>query len=118
MMPGLVRRRGELDSARLATLAGRHLGLDHDRADFLREPGRLFGRAREPAPRDRDAVADQERLGRVLLEVHSVCSLVKGKTLLAADTRRYTQIHADTFRPEIPVKRHVFHERLSALICG
>jgi hypothetical protein len=60
----------EPDAAGLAALAGRHLCLDHAGPQLLCGLRRLAGVVREHAPRRVDAGRAQERLGRMLLEVH------------------------------------------------
>jgi hypothetical protein len=68
---GLVGRLRELDPARLATAPGQHLRLDDDRAaELVRGGARLLGRRREPPVGDGDAVALEELLALVLVEVH------------------------------------------------
>ena len=74
---GLFRARGQLDAAGLAALAGRHLRLDHARADPPRRLAGLVRRPRQHALRRGDARCPQQRLGRVLLEVHAETSVTR-----------------------------------------
>ena len=62
---------GELDAARLATTADKHLRLDDDGpAEFLRRLARFRRRGRQPPLRHGDADAGEELLSLVLVEIH------------------------------------------------
>ena len=62
---------GELDPAGLAAAAGQHLRLDDDRPAELRGRGpRLLGARREPPLGHGNAVAAEELLPLVLVQVH------------------------------------------------
>jgi len=68
---GFVRPGGELHPARPAASAGEHLRLDDDRpTELLGCATGLRGRRCEPPLRHRDAVAAQELLALVLVQVH------------------------------------------------
>jgi hypothetical protein len=75
-LPGFIRRSGALDASGLAALARGHLRLDHARPEFGGCHGRLGRICAENTLRHRDASGPQnQRLGRVLLEVHHQLSL-------------------------------------------
>jgi hypothetical protein len=68
---GLVGAVRELDTTRLAAAAGQYLGLDDDGlAELLRRSPGLLRRLRHTPLRHRDAVAPEELLALVLVEVH------------------------------------------------
>ena len=68
---GFLRRIGELDATGLAASAGRHLGLDHARADLRRCCSRIFRTQAQNAARHRNAGGRQDqRFRRVFFEVH------------------------------------------------
>ena len=73
----LVRVLRELDAAGLAAPAGQHLRLDDDGASELLGGGAsLGGRQRDAALGDGDAVAGEQFLALVLVEVHAVRFLI------------------------------------------
>ncbi len=70
---GLVGAGRELDAAGLAATAGEHLRLDDDRAaELLCRGARLGRRVGDAALGDGDAVAGEQLLALVLIEVHAI----------------------------------------------
>ena len=68
----LLRRGGELHAAGLAAAADQDLGLDHDRAaDALGGGAGLLGRRGRLALEERHAVAREDLLAPILLELHA-----------------------------------------------
>ena len=63
---------GDLDAAGLAAAAGQHLRLDDDAAaaERLGAGSSLFGRVRDAALAGRDAVAGEELLALMFVEIH------------------------------------------------
>ena len=66
------------DAARLATPADRHLRLDGHPTQLARGGGRLVGRPRQAARRDRDARGGEPLFRLVLEQLHRRASLEKG----------------------------------------
>jgi hypothetical protein len=65
---------GYLDAAAFAAAARMNLRFDdHAAADFLRRRFRLIHRERNFAPRHRDSVFGQDRLGLILVNFHGRC---------------------------------------------
>ena len=68
---------GNLDAAAFSAPAGMNLRFDDDAAaDFLRRRFRLIHRKRHFAPRHRDSVLGQDRLGLILVNFHGIKELV------------------------------------------
>jgi hypothetical protein len=90
MRLGLVGPGGELDPARLASAARQHLRLDHDvAAQLLRRRSRLGRCGRQPSCRDRDAMAREELLALVLVQVQSARQPTSGRVRASARCRGF-----------------------------
>ena len=88
-LDGFRRVLGHLDAAAFAAPAGMNLRFDdHAAADFFRRRFRLIHRERNFAPRHRDFVLGQDRLGLILVNFHGVKELVYPRTMQWAAVNR------------------------------
>jgi hypothetical protein len=101
----LVRRRRQLHATRFAASADQDLGLDHHRpADVLRGGARFLWRARHLAGQQWHAMAGEDLLGSVLLELQAALLRWRARTTarLAGTPRLYREPDtvSDRCRPE------------------